>query len=351
MDKTRFKSVLRTLRALIICTVLPLMLCGCSAERQLFALDTYIAFSVCGTRADAAAEACSKEIARAETLFSPTLATSDISKLNARAGHPVTIDADTAALIVRAKELSELTGGAYAPCVWPLTELWGFRDEPRVPEETDILSLLPVTQASAVITDGDTVTVPAGSGIDPGGIAKGYVSDRLRDILNDYGIKSALITLGGNVYAHGTKTDGSLWRVGIQDPFDASALIGTVACRDTAVITSGSYQRYFEQDGELYHHILDPETGRPANSGLVSVTVICPDGTKADALSTALFVMGEEKALAFWRETGGFSLVLVRNDGSVLFTEDAPFTPADGLNVTAVWKALSGNASSAAPEK
>lgn len=338
MKATRKKTVSRVLRACILCLVPTMLLGGCSAGRQMFALDTYISFTVYGARADAAAKACEAEISRLEGLFSPTRETGDIARINASAGQTVTVDADTAALIGSAVTWSGRTGGAYDPCVWPLTELWGFRAGPKVPDVSELMALLPLTGTDGVIAEGSSVTLPAGKGIDPGGIAKGYVTDRLRDILNAYGVRSALITLGGNVYAHGTKTDGSLWRIGIRDPFDESALIGTVACSDTAVITSGSYQRYFVEDGKTYHHILDPQTGFPADSGLVSVTVICPDGTEADALSTALFVMGEEKALTFWRETGGFALVLVRDDGSVTVTEDAPFTPAEGISVRVAGK-------------
>ena len=145
--------------------------------------------------------------------------------------------------------------------------------------------------------------------IDLGGIAKGYTSSRIMDIFKENGITSGLVNLGGNVQALGTKTDGSNWRVAVQSP-------------DEAVITSGGYERYFEQDGVTYHHIIDPKTGYPAENGLVSVTIVSSDGTLADGLSTSLFIMGEEKAAEFWKaHSDEFEAILETDDGTIYVTE------------------------------
>ena len=141
-------------------------------------------------------------------------------------------------------------------------------------------------------------------------------------IFRDSGVKNAIISLGGNVYALGSRPDGSAWEVGITDPMDKSGLIGSVSVEDSAVVTSGGYQRFFERDGVTYHHIINPKTGKSAESGLASVTVISQSGTLADGLSTALFVSGLDEASELWRKIGGFEAVFVENNGSIHVTEN-----------------------------
>ena len=158
--------------------------------------------------------------------------------------------------------------------------------------------------------------------IDFGGIAKGYTSSRIMDIYKDNGITSGLVNLGGNVQALGTKTDGTKWKIAVQSPDDTEDYLGILSVQDKAVITSGGYERYFEQDGVTYHHIIDPKTGYPAENGLVSVTIVSSDGTLADGLSTSLFIMGEEKAADFWREhKDEFDAILMSDDGTLYVTE------------------------------
>ncbi|MPM78812.1 FAD:protein FMN transferase [bioreactor metagenome] len=161
----------------------------------------------------------------------------------------------------------------------------------------------------------------AGMAVDLGGIAKGFAGDRSLAVLADYGVTSALVSLGGNITALGQKPDGSPWRVAVKDPKDPESYLCVLSLRDRTVATSGAYERYFEQDGVVYHHIIDPSTGYPARSGLLSVTVVSPSGAVADAMSTALFVLGEEKGLALWRASEDFEAVLVREDGTVLITQ------------------------------
>lgn len=331
-------KMLRRLSLPLCLLLLSAAVCACApaaqapAERTLFVMDTYAQLAAYGAGAEDALQACADELYRLEELFSATREASDVSRLNAAGGAPVSVAADTAALLRRARELSALTGGAFDPTVYPLMRLWGFGDDPAVPEDEAIAALLPLVDAERIELGADgTARLPAGMGVDLGGIAKGYAADRLAALLRGAGVESALLTLGGNVYALGEKPDGTAWRIAVRDPADEQAYVGVVEARERAVITSGGYQRYFEQDGTRYHHILDPATGRPADSGLASVTIIAADGTAADALSTALFVMGAERAAAFWREHGGgedgFAFVLVTDAGEVLYSENAPFTP------------------------
>ena len=185
---------------------------------------------------------------------------------------------------------------------------------------------LSLVDASDIRFDEETGEVffeKEGMKIDFGGIAKGYTSTRLMDILQEQGISSALVNLGGNVQALGDKPDGSKWKVGIQDPENNSDLLGILSISDLAVITSGGYERYFEEDGKTYHHIIDTRTGYPADTGLLSVTIVMQDGTTADGLSTFLFAAGEEKAVEFWKEHyGEFEMILFTADERLLVTED-----------------------------
>jgi thiamine biosynthesis lipoprotein len=160
-----------------------------------------------------------------------------------------------------------------------------------------------------------------GASIDLGGIAKGYTSSRVIQIMKDCGIEHAIINLGGNVQVLGTKTDGSDWRVAIQNPDSESSYLGILSTADKAVITSGGYERYFEQDGQVYHHIIDPQTGYPSDSDLTSVTIVYSDGTTADALSTALFAMGLDGAKELYR-SGDIDFDMILFDGSRVYVSE-----------------------------
>lgn len=156
--------------------------------------------------------------------------------------------------------------------------------------------------------------------MDLGGIAKGYASDRLADIFAQYGVDNALVSLGGNVYARGTKPGGAAWSVAVQHP-EQDGYAAMLSLTDAFAVTSGGYQRYFTgPDGTVYQHILDPKTGWPVQGDLLSVTIVADNGTMADAYSTALYVMGREAAQDFWRQNGGFDMVLITKDGQVLYT-------------------------------
>ena len=158
--------------------------------------------------------------------------------------------------------------------------------------------------------------------IDFGGIAKGYTSSCIMDIFSEYGIESACVSLGGNVQVLGTKPDGSKWKVAIRDPQDESGFLGILETSDKAVITSGAYERYFESDGVVYHHIIDPSTGYPSDSGIISSTIVSSDGVLADALSTAVFVMGVDKATRMWQENrDSFDMIIMTDDDEIYVTE------------------------------
>ena len=323
-----------------------LLLTGCSAgeprkqETDLFAMDTYIHMEI-WTDDKTLPDRAAAELLRREALFSATKDGSDIRRINTAHGQPVTVDPETAEMIAKALEIGGESGGALNIALYPVSQLWGFTQEaPRVPEPDAVAAALSHTDLSQVQMDGSTITVPDGMALDLGCIAKGYTAKQLRQFLEENGVRTALLSLGGNIEAIGCKPDGSPWQIGIADPFSPDRTICTFASGGGSIVTSGSYQRYFEQDGRRWHHILDPETGYPADNGLVSVTVIGTDGTACDALSTALFVMGKDRAVEFWKkrlETGNrFDMILITDEPALYYTAGMTFAQLPEIPVTEI---------------
>lgn len=309
---------------LAMLAALSLTACGRGEEpekQELFAMDTYMSLIAYGDGARDALAAAAREINRLERELSRTVSTSDVYQLNA--GGSASVSDETAALLTAAVEYSEKTGGLFDVTIAPLVTLWGITtDSPRVPSQGEIDALLPLVGSDHIRLDGDTVTLDTGCAVDLGGIAKGYASDRVAEILRQNAVTGAAVSLGGNVYVCGQKPDGTGWSVAVQDPKNTDSYALTLELTDTFAVTSGGYQRFFTgEDGTVYQHILDPRTGRPAETDLLSVTVIAQNGTMADAYSTALYVMGEQGACDFWRQSAAaFDLVLVTSDGRVLYT-------------------------------
>ncbi|MGX8704630.1 MAG: FAD:protein FMN transferase, partial [bacterium] len=312
------------------------------AVRYVFAMDTEMMLEAFGENAEAGVEAASEEVLRIDQLLSVGIGTSDICRLNQEG--TAEVSEDTRELICRGIEVGGSVGGAFDITVYPLMEAWGFtKGTYRVPEDAEIEELLTKMGADKVTVDGNTVRLSEGTKIDLGGIAKGYTSGRLMKIFASYGMDAALVSLGGNIQTYGKKTNGGDWRIGIQEPEKSDKYLGILSCHDMAVITSGGYERFFEKDGVTYHHILDPANGRPANAGLRSVTVVSRDGALADALSTSLYVLGPEKAAAYWKEhSGDFGFILEKDDGTLLVTENLAdsFTTERTMEVVAGKKGI-----------
>ena len=316
----------------LIVLCLPLLLCGCaqkSAEREFFAMDTVMQLRAYGPAAEDALAQAEAEIYRLEGVLSCRDKQAALARLNETGGG--TAGEETAALLQTALTLCEQTGGAYDPALGALSEAWGFSTGAyRVPEPDALSEAMQSSGAGLVQLDGISVTLTNGAQLDLGGIAKGYAGDAVRTVLAEFGVTSAvidlggdvaIISLGGNVAAVGKKPDGSAWTVGLQDPDRPEAYFGTVSIEDACVVTSGAYQRYFEENGVCYHHILDPHTGCPAESGVKSVSVVAQDDTLADALSTALFVMGLDAGAEFQKSSGlAFEAVFVTDDNTVWIT-------------------------------
>lgn len=299
-----------------------------SASGELFAMDTYMTVTCYGDQCEEALQASLDEVERLDELLSVGNEDSEISQLNKRGEG--TISEDTAVMVKKAMELYDTTGGAFDITVYPLMELWGFTTgEFAVPDEAELRTLLARVDSSRLSYDekNSVLTLGDGQGIDLGGIAKGFTSDRLMEIFQRYDLVSGTVSLGGNVQCYGTKTDGSLWRCGIKNPLDpdnSSSYLGILSVEDKAVITSGAYERYFvdEETGETYHHILDPQSGYPADQSVVSVTIVSDSGMLADGLSTSCYVMGLEGAIDYWRNYGDdFDMILMTEDSEVYVTE------------------------------
>lgn len=290
-----------------------------TVTRQLFAMDTIMEFTAAGRNAETAVDAAMREVRRLDALLSAADPSSEVSQLNKAGGG--TVSGDTAVLLALSQETYEETGGLFDCTVYPLVRLWGFpTQEYRVPSLTELERTLALVDSAKLQFDGKTLHMETGQAIDFGAVGKGYAAARVIEIFREHGVKSGMVSLGGNVQVLGVKPDKSPWRIGIRDP-EGGGYFAVLSLEDKAAVTSGGYERYFEADGETYIHILDPRTGRPAESDLLSVTVIMEDGTKADALSTALFLMGTEDAAAFWRKQSGFDMVLVTKDRQVIITE------------------------------
>ncbi len=307
---------------LVLALLLCLGSCGSGEEKRektLFAMDTVMLLTAYGKNAEAGLAAASETISALDALLSPEKEGSAVYRLNRGETVP---DEDVLSLVESCRAVYDVSGGAFDPTVYPLVKLWGFIDENyRVPTDAEIGAALGSVDFSAVTVSPQGVTLPAGASLSFGASAKGYAAQRAAEAMAAAGVESGILSLGGNVQTLGVKPDGKDWTVGVQDPADSSSVLGTLSLGGgLAAVTSGGYQRFFEQDGRTYPHILDPETGRPAESGLTGVTVVCTDGALADALSTALFVLGENAALELWRNMGSFELLLVTSDGRLVLS-------------------------------
>lgn len=306
-------------RLLPIFLILTLILSGCrgsaAVQREFFAMDTLISIKLWGE--EALISETVQELERLEALFSSTDPESDLYALNTNGNG--TPDEDTLELLEAAIFYSQETGGAFDPTVYPLMQAWGFpQKDYRVPSPESLDALCSLVGTEQIVIQGDTVSLSSGCAVDLGGIAKGYCAQHCCDLLKEQGVGAAILSLGGNVQTLGAKPDGNPWVVGIADPKEPTRPVAELHFFGSmALVTSGSYQRYFETDGQRYHHILHPDTGLPVENGLASVTVLSENGTMADAYSTALFVMGFEEGTAFWRSQKNFEVIFILDDGSI----------------------------------
>lgn len=325
MKKRRWAAAITEIFLLVTLTV------GCrkadaGVRREGIALDTVVSVTLYDTADTALLDECFALIQQWETQLS-CHADGDIGRLNAAKGAALTVAPETAQLLSEALSYSRLTDGAFDVTLEPVTRLWDFKKENAVPPAQDaVKAALAKTGAARLHVEGTTVRLldPA-AGVDLGGIAKGYIADRLADYLRKQGVGSALLDLGGNIYALGSRNGGD-FRIGIRDPRDENSLVAVVTGQDCSVVTSGSYERGFTYQGCRYHHILDPATGYPAQTDLLSVTVVSPRSVDGDALATACFVLGKERGLSLIASLPETEALFVTKDGSLAATEGLRYT-------------------------
>ena len=321
------------------------LLTGCAKNiepisRTGFYFDTVIQITLYDTEDTAVLDGCFALAEKYENLFSATKEGADVWNINHGNGETVIVSEETAALLVMATDYANTTDGAVDPTIRPVSELWHFGSDgdAKVPEDTAIKEALSHVSCDAIRfgttpseETGDpvyrtvTLTDPEAA-VDLGFIAKGYIADKMKEYLLSQGVESACISLGGNVLAVGEKPDGSPFRIGIQEPFaETGKSLKAIEIKDVSVVTSGIYERcFYDENGVLYHHVLDTATGYPVDNELAGVTIICPSSVRADALSTACLCLGLEEGRRLLDAEKDVAYLLITKDGTQYASENFP---------------------------
>ena len=328
LTRINYKIVLALLLALS--TVFPLSACGEAKmqQRQLTAMNTVMTLTAYGKKAEAGLRAAEGVIVAMDAGLDPEMPNSTAYAINHANGQNVIVSAQVAKMLSTAMTVYTQSGGALDLSIYPLVKRWGFVDgKYYLPADEEISAeMMKLCYDRLVLTSfpssgAYSVSLPIGAELTFAAVAKGCASENAIDAMRQAGVESAFISMGGNVQTLGLKPDGSLWTVGISDPENPSTHLGVVNVGETAIVTTGAYtDRFTAMNGKTYHHILNPASGYPANNSLASVTILCEDGTMADCLSTAMYVLGENKALNYWRQYGGFEMILVTDSKRVICT-------------------------------
>jgi len=321
----------------LILSITAMMFTGCRkqpaepvSETRLL-LDTVCTVTLYEPRDRALVTGALDLCAEYEQLFSVTIEGSDVWRINHAHGEQVTVSAQTAEMLSIGLEFGRLSDGKFDITIGRLSSLWNFKGDPKIPGAEEIRTAMGTVDYRKANVSGNTVQLSdPEAAFDAGGVAKGYIADKLADYLKERGVRSALIDLGGNVVTVGGKPDGKLWRVGVRKPFGENGeLLGVIETWEASVVTSGIYERMFESGGRTYHHILDPETGMPAISDVVSATVVTESSAVGDALSTVLVLAGSKKAAELTGEVPGFmGAVLVLSSGEIMQLGEISFSGA-----------------------
>ena len=324
INKKKIRLVPLILSLIILCS-------GCGAEKELpklsvvgFYLDTVIILTAY-TDDDQVLKDAMEECSRYEKLLSATIEGSDVWRINHADGQPVEVSDDTMEVLRCAVRIAELSGGAFDVTIAPVSSIWDFTSgEAVLPDAEKIARAAKLVDYTKLELEGNTVRLPAGMMIDPGGIAKGYIADSVKAWLMDKGVRHAILSFGGNVVGIGTKPDGSDWKVGIQDIDKATGEYMLVSRNNGgSTVTSGIYERGFDLDGVRYHHLLSTETGWPVQNELASVTIFSDSSMLGDALSTTAFVLGTEEGTRLIESLEGIEALFIARDRTVTMTSGA----------------------------
>lgn len=313
--KSNMKKIYCTI-LLILISILPFT--GCNAVKapliteELYALDTIITINIYSGQMEAI-DYAEAEIRRLESLLSVTDTNSDIYRINSNPDEFIEVSDECFELIKTAVDISDATNGNFDITVYPAVSLWGFTtSEYKVPVKDEILEAKAKIGYNKIILDENTksVKVPIGTSLDLGGIAKGYIADKAAEVLNQNGVTSALLNFGGNIRLIGSKPENEAFKIGIKAPF-SEGYFATLNAKDTTASTAGGYERYFEENGVRYHHILNPHTAAPSESDILSATVIGDSGAVCDALATASFVTGSKDIRSITTQYPDLSFILL----------------------------------------
>ncbi|MBQ6366021.1 MAG: FAD:protein FMN transferase [Oscillospiraceae bacterium] len=313
---------------LCILMILPLAACGegTAHQKQLFAMNTMFTLTAYGKRGQAGVNAAEATVVAIDAMSDPDVETSTVYALNHAEGAQVNVSGQVAEMLLDAQEVYDRTGGAYDITIYPLVDLWGFTDgRYYVPSQDEIYIQLgnlcmDLLTISKFPTSGTyTVQFPYYGKLSFDSCARGCAAKYAIDAMRKNGVESGIVSLAGNIQTLGNKPDGSLWSVGITDPNNPSGYLGVLSVGEAAICTTGSYQKYMPSNPK-YHHVLSTMNGYPTTNGLLSVTVIAEDGTMADCLSTAMFALGQSRAVNYWRQYGGFDMIMITGDGQIICT-------------------------------
>lgn len=289
------------------------------------ALDTVISIQIYDSHDEALIKKCQSMCEEYEAKFSRTIETSEVAQINAAAGAPVEVSDDTVKLIKKGIYYGNMSDGAFDITIGSVSSLWDFKaEDPAPPAAEAIAEAVKHVNFRKIMIDGNTVKLLDPSAkLDLGAIAKGYIADRIKEYLREEGVRHALINLGGNVLAIGGRQDGSPFQIGVQKPFDESGeYITAVSLNNKSVVTSGTYQRCFEKDDILYHHILYPTSGNPCNNGLNSVTIITDSSLTADALSTTCFLLGPDEGMRLVNQLDNVDAIFINTDNEITYSRN-----------------------------
>lgn len=326
---------MRKIRLLIVSSLLILVLIGCNdkgekahLERTEFLMNTLIEINIYGTEDEVIMNKVYDRLFEIEKTMSKTVKDSDIFKINSNSGKEVKVKPETYKVLEEAIYLAEKTEGTFDPTIGPLVNLWDINESKEdrnwIPKEIEIeIAKELVDFRNIEMLEENTVRLKEkGMEIDLGGIVKGFAADEITKILKQEKVESAILDLGGDLYAYGKKMDNTPWKIGIQNPeIEGRDYMGILSIQDKSIVTSGNYERYFELNGEVYHHIIDKNTGYPSNNELASVTIVSDKGIDGDSYSTAFYILGIEKSLEMLKDLDGIDGIFITKGKKVHITD------------------------------
>lgn len=294
--------------------------------KEFYVLGTIIQLKTYGNNGEGAIQEAINRLNDIDNKMSIFKELSEISMINKKAGiSSQEVSLDTYFVIKKAVEYSGLSEGTFDPTIKPIVSLWRIgTDAARVPKQNEIVTNLKLVNYKDIIFSEEDNSIGLKhirQAIDVGGIAKGYAADEVKRILKNHKIRSALIDLGGNIFALGKKADGTLWNIGVQNPFNTRGEhVGLISVENKSIVTSGNYERYFMKDGRSYHHIIDPTTGYPSESEIISSTIISDESIDGDGLSTGVYIMGVEKSIKLIESLKGIDAIFITKNKEIYAT-------------------------------